>query len=386
MTDTNNAKIHPASFEIERSNANVSVHLHGDWRHHGIDEICIKFSEIPNGLSGTEIKLNAKNITEFDTAGAWLIRKFEKACATSSLKLELVNANEEMQSLLAEIPTCDELENEPKEELSRGFIHNFLRRTGIGAEALLNDIKMGVNILGAMIYGSQLKAGRKQNSSIAPIIHQMDQIGVRAVPIVILMSLAIGAIVSQQTAFQLRAFGADVFAADLVSVLQLREMGVLITSIMIAGRSGSAITAEIGSMKMREEVDALTVMGLNPIGVLVFPRIIALVITLPLLTIVANFTALFAAGAVLYFYSDIPPNVFLERMKAFIDYTTITSGMIKTPFMAIIIGVVAAVEGLKVEGSAESLGKRVTASVVKSIFLVIVIDGIFAIFYAAIDF
>lgn len=386
MTDTNNAKIYPASFEVERSNANVSVHLQGDWRHHGIDEICVKFPEIPNGLSGTEIQLDAKNITEFDTAGAWLIRKFEKACATSSLKLELVNASEEMQSLLAEIPTCDELEIEPKEEQSRGFIHSFLRRTGIGAEALLNDVKMGVNILGAMIYGSQLKAGRKQNSSIAPIIHQMDQIGVRAVPIVILMSLAIGAIVSQQTAFQLRAFGADVFAADLVSVLQLREMGVLITSIMIAGRSGSAITAEIGSMKMREEVDALTVMGLNPIGVLVFPRIIALVITLPLLTIVANFTALFAAGGVLYFYSDIPPNVFLERMKAFIDYTTITSGMIKTPFMAIIIGVVAAVEGLKVEGSAESLGKRVTASVVKSIFLVIVIDGIFAIFYAAIDF
>lgn len=386
MIDTKNTKIDHASFDVERSQGNVSVHLHGDWRHHGIDEICIKFPELPNDLKDAKIQLNATHITEFDTAGAWLIRKFERACDTNSLKFELVNGSDEMQSLLAEIPTCDELEIEPKEEQSLGLIHGFLRRTGIGTEALFDDIKTGVNILGAMIYGSQLKAGRKQASSIAPIVHQMDQIGVRAVPIVILMSLAIGAIVSQQTAFQLRAFGADVFAADLVSVLQLREMGVLITSIMIAGRSGSAITAEIGSMKMREEVDALTVMGLNPIGVLVFPRIIALVITLPLLTIVANFTALLAAGAVLYFYSDVPPNVFLERMKAFIDYTTITSGMIKTPFMAIIIGIVAAVEGLKVEGSAESLGKRVTASVVKSIFLVIVIDGIFAIFYAAIDF
>lgn len=386
MTDMKNTKIHPASFEIERSDANISVHLHGDWRHHGIDEIYVTFPDVPNSLTYAEIKLDASNITEFDTAGAWLLRKFEKACANNSLQFELVNSSVEMQSLLAEIPTYDELEVEPKEDQSLGLIHGFLRRTGIGAEALANDVKMGVNILGAMIYGSQLKAGRKQKSSFAPIIYQMDQIGVRAVPIVILMSLAIGAIVSQQTAFQLRAFGADVFAADLVSVLQLREMGVLITSIMIAGRSGSAITAEIGSMKMREEVDALTVMGLNPIGVLVFPRIIALVITLPLLTIVANFTALFAAGTVLYFYSDIQPNVFLERMRAFIDYTTITSGMIKTPFMAIIIGIVAAVEGLKVEGSAESLGKRVTASVVKSIFLVILIDGVFAIFYAAIDF
>jgi phospholipid/cholesterol/gamma-HCH transport system permease protein len=386
MTDAMNAKMSHATFELERSATSTFVHLFGDWRHHGVDEICMVFPDLPNSFGETEVILDAKNISEFDTAGAWLIRKFEKTCADKFLKLDFVNVSAGMQSLLAEIPTCDELENEPKEDHSLGLVHGFLRRTGIGAESLLGDIKMGLNILGAMIYGPQLKAGRKQNSSIAPIIHQMDQIGVRAVPIVILMSLAIGAIVSQQTAFQLRAFGADVFAADLVSVLQLREMGVLITSIMIAGRSGSAITAEIGSMKMREEVDALTVMGLNPIGVLVFPRMIALILTLPLLTIVANFTALTAAAVVLYFYSDVPPNVFLERMKAFIDYTTITSGMIKTPFMAIIIGVVAAVEGLKVEGSAESLGKRVTASVVKAIFLVIVIDGIFAIFYAAIDF
>lgn len=386
MMDTENATIRAASFEIKRSNANVSVHLHGDWRHHGIDEICIDFPNIPNDFAGIEIQLDAENITEFDTAGAWLIRKFEKTCSSNSLQFELVNSSAEMQSLLAQIPTYDELETEPKEEQTFGLVHGFLRRTGIGAEALFSDIKMGVNILGAMIYGPQMKAGRKANSSFAPIIHQMDQVGVRAVPIVILMSLATGAIIAQQAAFQLRAFGADVFAADLVSALQLREIGVLITSIMIAGRSGSAITAEIGSMKMREEVDALTVMGLNPIGVLVFPRMIALVVMLPLLTIVANIAALFAAGAVLYLYSDVPPNIFLERTKAFIDYTTITSGMIKTPFMAIVIGIVSAVEGLKVEGSAESLGKRVTASVVKSIFLVIVVDSIFAIFYAAIDF
>lgn len=386
MTDTMNAKMDYARFDTEQSDANAIVHLHGDWRHHGIDEICLKFPKLPEKFHVANIQIDAKNITEFDTAGAWLIRKFEKACIDNSSKLELVNASDEMQSLLAEIPNCDVLDVEPHEEPALGLVHSVLRRTGIGADALFKDVKMGVNILGAMIYGSQLKSGRKANASIAPIVNQMDQVGVRAVPIVILMSLATGAIIAQQAAFQLRAFGADVFAADLVSALQLREIGVLITSIMIAGRSGSAITAEIGSMKMREEVDALTVMGLNPIGVLVFPRLIALIFMLPLLTIVANIAALFAAGAVLYLYSDVPPTVFLERTKAFIDYTTITSGMIKTPFMAIVIGIVAAVEGLKVEGSAESLGKRVTASVVKSIFLVIVVDSIFAIFYAAIDF
>jgi phospholipid/cholesterol/gamma-HCH transport system permease protein len=161
---------------------------------------------------------------------------------------------------------------------------------------------------------------------------------------------------------------------------------VLLTAIMIAGRSGSAITAEIGSMKMREEVDALKVMGLNPIGVLVFPRLLALVVALPLLTVIANFAALFGAAMVAYAYSGITFDVFLGRLREAIDISTIASGMIKAPFMALIIGIVAAVEGLKVGGSAESLGRRVTSSVVKSIFVVILVDGLFAMFYAAIDF
>jgi phospholipid/cholesterol/gamma-HCH transport system permease protein len=155
---------------------------------------------------------------------------------------------------------------------------------------------------------------------------------------------------------------------------------------MIAGRSGSAITAEIGSMKMREEVDALKVMGLNPIGVLVFPRMVALTVVLPLLTVVANFAALLGAAAVVWTYSGITPDVFVTRLREAIDLSTITSGMIKAPFMALIIGIVASVEGMKVGGSAESLGRRVTASVVKAIFVVILVDGLFAMFYAAIDF
>ena len=173
---------------------------------------------------------------------------------------------------------------------------------------------------------------------------------------------------------------------DLVGVLILRELGVLMTAIMIAGRSGSAITAEIGSMKMREEIDALTVIGLNPIGVLVFPRLVALVVALPCLTILANFSALGGGILVSWLYSDIPPVAFIDRLRVAIDLSTIFAGLIKAPFMALIIGIIGAVEGMKVEGSAESLGRHVTASVVKSIFVVIVLDGAFAVFYASIDF
>jgi phospholipid/cholesterol/gamma-HCH transport system permease protein len=163
-------------------------------------------------------------------------------------------------------------------------------------------------------------------------------------------------------------------------------MGVLLTAIMIAGRSGSAITAEIGSMKMREEVDALTVIGLNPVGVLVFPRLVALVIAMPCLTILSNFAALGGAIVISYYYSGIDPEQFIDRLRQAIDLSTIFAGLIKAPFMAMIIGIVGSVEGLKVGGSAESLGRHVTASVVKAIFVVIMIDGMFAIFYAAIGF
>ena len=137
-------------------------------------------------------------------------------------------------------------------------------------------------ILGSAVRGAQLKFGRGSGVSPASIVNQIDHMGVRAVPIILLMSYLIGAIIAQQGAFQLRYFGAEVFVVDLVGILQLREIGVLLTAIMIAGRSGSAITAEIGSMKMREEVDALKVMGLNPIGVLIFPRLVALTVALPL--------------------------------------------------------------------------------------------------------
>ena len=249
-----------------------------------------------------------------------------------------------------------------------------------------DDFLMSMHILGATIRGAQMKLGRGHAVNPASIVSQMDKMGIGAIPVVLLMSSIIGAIIAQQGAFQLRYFGAEIFVVDLVGILVLREIGVLLTAIMIAGRSGSAITAEIGSMKMREEIDALTVIGLNPVGVLVFPRLVALVIVLPCLTIASNFAAIGGAIFVSQVYSGISPTTFIDRLNDAIDLTTIFAGLIKAPFMALIIGIIASVEGMKVGGSAESLGAHVTSSVVKSIFVVIVVDGLFAMFYAAIDF
>jgi len=170
----------------------------------------------------------------------------------------------------------------------------------------------------------------------------------------------------------------------MVGILVLREIGVLIVAIMIAGRSGSAYTAELGSMKMREEIDALRTMGLDAVEILLLPRVIALVLALPLLAFVGSMAALYGGGVVAWLYAGMSPDIFIARLREAISLTHFKVGLIKAPFMALAIGVVACAEGLQVRGSAASLGLRTTSSVVKSIFLVIVLDGLFAVFFASI--
>jgi phospholipid/cholesterol/gamma-HCH transport system permease protein len=219
---------------------------------------------------------------------------------------------------------------------------------------------------------------------LTSIVHQLDRVGLQAVPIIALITFLIGGIIAQQGIFHFRKLGADSYVVDLVGVLVLRELGVLIVAIMVAGRSGSSYTAEIGSMKMREEIDALRTMGLDPVEVLLLPRVIALIIALPILTFLGSMAALYGGGVVAWAYGGMSPAIFIARLKEAISVTHFEVGMIKAPFMALVIGVVACAEGLAVKGSAESLGLQTTSSVVKSIFLVIVLDGFFAIFFASI--
>ncbi len=352
----------------------------GDWRSASVHTITPRLSELAS-KDGKAAEVDLSDITAMDTAGAWIISRFMSKIGD----VKLTSNNPRYLELLGALP--DELPEPGAEQ--KQFPSRFARFFSPIGEAVLSaweDTVAAMFILGSAVRGAQLKLGRHSGLSPAAIVNQVDRMGVQAVPIITLMSFLIGAIIAQQGAFQLRYFGAELFVVDLVGILQLREIGVLLTAIMIAGRSGSAITAEIGSMKMREEIDALKVMGLSPIGVLVFPRLVALTVALPLLTIIANFAALTGAAVVAWSYSGITFATFLARLQEAVDFSSVLAGMIKAPFMALIIGVVAAVEGLKVGGSAESLGRHVTQSVVKSIFVVILVDGLFAMFYASIDF
>ncbi len=215
-------------------------------------------------------------------------------------------------------------------------------------------------------------------------LHHLERVGWRATPIVLLSTFLIGAIIAQQGIFHFRSFGAEVYVVDMVGILVLREVGVLIVCVMVAGRSGSAYTAELGAMKMREEIDALRTMGFDPVEVLVLPRVVALVLAVPMLTFLGSMAALYGAGLVAWVYGGITPDIFLTRLREAIWLPTFAVGLIKAPFMALVIGLVACVEGFEVDGSAASLGRKTTASVVQSIFLVIVLDGLFAMFFAAI--
>jgi phospholipid/cholesterol/gamma-HCH transport system permease protein len=359
--------------------------LAGDWRGTTISSILNDFERIEKSGGNGRAEIDLTGVQGIDTAGAWLIRRLLTAKSEQGRDTVLVGGEGAIQELVGVLP--EKAPAPPSDSGKRGTL--FERAFGPVGQlmvALGGDFYAAMHILGSAVRGAQMKFGRGAGVSPASVVTHIDRMGVRAVPIIVLMSFLIGAIIAQQGAFQLRYFGAEIFVVDLVGILQLREIGVLLTAIMIAGRSGSAITAEIGSMKMREEIDALTVIGLNPVGVLIFPRLVALTVALPLLTIVANFAALTGAAVVAWAYSGITFDTYLSRLHEAVDHTSIASGMIKAPFMALCIGIVAAVEGMKVGGSAESLGQHVTTSVVKAIFVVILMDAMFAIFYSAIDF
>jgi phospholipid/cholesterol/gamma-HCH transport system permease protein len=364
------------------------VRMDGDWiTRHGARLAKAAELVVQGGArlqDGARARLDLEAISKLDTAGAWMIARMAAALRDKGAIVEWDGALAQ-SALFKRIEAAGALEPEPVPP-PPPIVERLLERTGRTSAAFVDDIIAGFGILGSAVRGAQLKADRSNRLSLAPLISQIDRMGVGAVPIVLLMATIIGAIIAQQGAFQLRFFGAEIYVVDLVGILVLRELGVLTTAIMVAGRTGSAITAEIGSMKMREEVDALTVMGLNPIGVLVFPRLAALVIALPLLSVIANFAALGGAALVASIYSGISFEAFASRLREAVDLSSVFSGLIKAPFMAMAIGIIAAIEGFKVKGSAESLGLSVTRSVVKSIFAVIVIDGLFAIFFASIDF
>ncbi|MDQ0395158.1 MlaE family ABC transporter permease [Labrys monachus] len=330
------------------------------------------------------VEFDLAKVSQLDTLGAVVIENIRQALGAKNSTLAIRNASTAQEMLLAEIATHNITAPPPPPETHH--LIDLLADFGLSIRRMAHDafnmnVFLGetVRALGRLITG-------RSRFRMPAVVNQIELIGMRGVPIIMLISFLVGAILSQQMILQLSNYGATLLVVYTLAVLMFREVGLLLAAIMVAGRSGSAITAELGSMKMREEIDAMHVMGLDPMEVLIIPRILAMIISLPLLTFLAAMAGMFGGALVAWGYGGITPTTFLQNLRDSVTMHTFLAGLIKAPVMALMIGTTACIEGMKVEGSAESLGRQTTTSVVKSMFIVIVVDGIFAMFFASINF
>jgi phospholipid/cholesterol/gamma-HCH transport system permease protein len=340
---------------------------------------CIEAETRRAGIREVAIDMGA--VGRLDTFGAWLLEKLTRSFAERGATTSVSGLREDFRRLIDEVHGV-KLERPPAERPNQ--LASALAAVGRSMVVVGETFGNFVNMMGALSVAAMRVAARPRSFRLTAMVHQLDNVGWRGVPIILLITFLVGAIIAQQGIFHFSKFGADIYVVDMVGILVLRELGVLVVCIMVAGRSGSAYTAELGSMKMREEIDALHTMGFDPVEVLILPRIVALVIGVPILTFLGSMAALYGGGLVCWLYGGIEPAIFLQRLHEAISMDHFKVGIIKAPFMALVIGVVACMEGFNVKGSAESLGLQTTASVVESIFMVIVLDGLFAIFFASI--
>lgn len=354
----------------------------GQWTAPNTNSLNRLISEALTRGAHVNVTLDMSGVERIDTYGAWEISRLERELIARGSKLQILGLPEQYRGLLRAVEQAaqlsDRVPSHPRGEFT-GLSAVGQRTVNYGRGFVLL-----LNMVGAICAAAFRAILRPSTFRFTSTVHQVDRVGWQAIPIILLITFLIGSIIAQQGFFHFRKFGADDYVVDMVGILVLREIGVLIVAIMVAGRSGSSYTAELGSMKMREEIDALRTMGFDPVDVLILPRILALVIALPLLTFIGSMSALYGGELIAWLYGGMSPEIYVARLKEAISITHFKVGMIKAPFMAFVIGVVACTEGLKVGGSAESLGLRTTSSVVTSIFLVIVLDGLFAVFFASI--
>jgi phospholipid/cholesterol/gamma-HCH transport system permease protein len=319
-------------------------------------------------------------IDRLDTAGAWLLHRLEQELRLAGIDVIFSGARPQHAPLLDEVRRI-ELEHPPQP----AEINPLLRLVaGLGRSTLsaLEEARFLLSFFGQVLTTLARVALRPARLRLTSFTHHLEHTCLNALPIVGLISFLIGVVLAYQGAGQLRRFGAEIYTIDLLGVSVLREIGILLTAIVVAGRSGSAFTAQIGTMKVNQEVDALQTLGLDPLEILVLPRILALVVALPLLAFYADVLALLGGGLMCLLVLDIPASQFLAQLDWAVTPAMFWVGVVKAPVFAFLIAMVGCYEGLRVTGSAESVGRLTTKSVVVSIFLVIVTDAVFSILFS----
>lgn len=326
--------------------------------------------------------LDLSRLERLDTAGAWVLHRTRKALQAGGGTVEFANVRDDHAAMLARVEDNDNpCAIEPKQ--GNAFVH-VVEEIGESVTSAAREMRDLLGFLGLTMVTLGKAVVRPSRIRMTSLVYHIEQVGLNAVPIVALISFLIGVVLAYQGATQLRQFGAEIFTVELVAISVLREIGILLTAIIVAGRSGSAFTAQIGSMKLNEEIDAMRTLALDPMEMLVLPRMLALLISLPLLGFISGMMGLLGGAAMCWAALDITPGLFIERLNEGVPLSHFWVGLIKAPFFALMIGLIGCFEGLKVEGSSESVGKLTTKSVVESIFMVMVVDAIFSIYFAVI--
>ena len=338
------------------------------------------FLALADDLQPTRVRFGFDPRLRLDTTGAWLLHRLQQDLMGRGWRVVLDEVSHIHETLLNEVrKSATATPIEPK--LPNGLLRLIASLGQHTIEALVESGRL-LSFFGQTMSTLFRILTRPSRLRLTSLTHHLEHTCLNALPIVGLMAFLIGVVMAYQGADQLKRFGAEIFTVDLVGVSILREIGILLTAIVVAGRSGSAFTAEIGAMAVNQEIDAQKTLGLDPIEVLVMPRMLALIIALPLLAFFADILGLLGGGLMAWFILDISPAQFLTQLEGAIDQAAFWVGIVKAPVFAFLIAMVGCYEGLLVSGSADSVGRHTTKSVVTAIFLVIVFDALFSILFS----
>jgi len=336
-----------------------------------------KLSEQLNAIESNDLVVDLSDVERMDTVGAWLVHKLQRDRGAT-----IVGASREQKSLIDHVAAADQ-PMKVKRDSEPAFMR-VVGQVGLATNVIFGTLYGLLGFFGALLISTGNIIRHPRRFRLNAITQQFEVVGVNALFIVGLMSFLVGIVIAQQGAVQLRQFGAEVYTINLIGRSAMKELGVLMTAIMVAGRSGSAFAAQIGSMKLSEEVDAMRTIGVSPMEALIFPRVAATVLLMPLLGFYAAIMVIVGGGMFCWMSLDIPPVTYIQRIREVVPMTDLYQTLVKAPVFGMIIAMAGCYQGMQVQGNAEEVGLRTTTAVVQGIFLVIVLDAFFAVFFTSI--
>lgn len=361
---------------FHKEDQKIRLSLSGRWTVSALSHIA-QLLERHDLARARTLVFDGHKLERFDTAAAWLLQRQSQHWREAGLTVYFEAFQENHRRLLERAAEVERPPTLGRVSLLRAFVEH-IGANGLAAMIQARDMISFTGLVASVLAHTIL---RPRKLRLVALSRHIEDVGLNALPIVGLMSFLIGIVIAYQGVAQLQRFGAEIFVVNLIGVSILRELGVLITAILAAGRSGSAFTAQIGSMKINDEVDAMRTLGLDPMQLLVVPRILALLIALPLLTFFANIVGLAGGAMMSWINLGISPDLFISRVQQTISINHFWVGMIKAPVFALLIGMTGCFQGFRVEKRAESVGARTTQAVVQAIFLVIIADALFSVFF-----